>query len=155
MRCGGSWMAWTVKGSVSLNLFINEAPSAVCRIRSTYGMFTTYSEGWRMAYVLPDGMQVAVEVTYVDADGNPAVVDGVVGWISSNDAIATVTSTGPTAATIAATKGGTLGTAQITASADADLGSGSKELLTTFDVNVVAGEAVAGTISPTGAPTPI
>ena len=96
-----------------------------------------------------------MEVAYVDADNNPATVDGAVTWASSNEAIATVVSIGPTAAMIAATRGGSLGTAQITATADADLGSGTRELLTTFDVTVVAGEAVSGTISPTGAPTPI
>ena len=108
-----------------------------------------------MSYNLPDGMEVGVAVTYVDADGNPATIDGQVTWVSSNDQIATVSSTGPQAATIAAARGGTLGTAQITASADADLGSGTRELLTTFDVTIIAGEAVAGTITPTGAPTPI
>jgi len=108
-----------------------------------------------MSYNLPDGYEVQVAVAYVDADNNPATIDGQVTWVSSNDQIATVTSTGPQAAAIAAARGGTLGTCQITASADADLGTGTKELLTTFDVTVVAGEAVAGTITPTGAPTPI
>lgn len=106
-----------------------------------------------VAYNLPVGMQIDVRVDYVDAGGNPATVDGVVGWASSDATIASVTSTGAQTAAIAAV--GKLGQAQITATADADLGSGTKSLLTTADITVVAGEAVAGTITPVGEPVPI
>ena len=53
-----------------------------------------------------------------------------------------------------ATASGETGTAQITATADADLGEGVRELITLLDVNVVAGEAVAGTISVVGSAQP-
>ena len=108
-----------------------------------------------MAYTLPDGMQVAVAVSYVDADGNPAVVDGPAVWASADASIATVVAGGDYDAVIAATKGGTLGTTQITATADADMGSGVRSVITTLDVTVVAGEAVAGTIAPSGPAVPI
>jgi hypothetical protein len=43
----------------------------------------------------------------------------------------------------------------MTAYADADLGERVRELATTMDVTVMAGEAVAGTITPVGEPEPI
>jgi len=49
---------------------------------------------------------------------------------------------------------GPTGQIQITATADADLGAGVRNLVTVCDIQIVAGEAVAGTISPVGAPTP-
>jgi hypothetical protein len=97
--------------------------------------------------------QVNVQVAYVDKGGNPAAIDGEVTWSSSNDAIVSVSSQGPDIANVMAMS--TLGSAQVTASADADLGAGTRTLLTLLDVTVVAGEAVAGTISPIGTPGPI
>jgi hypothetical protein len=41
-----------------------------------------------------------------------------------------------------------------TATADADLGEGVSEIVCTMDVEVVAGTAVVGTITPTGEPQP-
>jgi hypothetical protein len=125
------------------------------RVTTTQGVFSTTAtlqEG-RMAFNLPVGMQVGVTVAYVDQAGNPAVVDGAVTWTSSDASVASVTSTADTQALIVA--GSTLGGAQITASADADLGSGVRSLLTLMDVTVVAGEAVSGTITPDGPPVPI
>jgi len=123
-------------------------------VTATYGGFsTTTTGGTHMAYNLPNRMRIHVAVAYVDADGHPATVDGDVTWESSDEAIATVAADGAASAVVAAA--GTLGTAQITASADADLGQGTRALLTPFDVTVVAGEAVAGTVSPVGDPEPI
>jgi hypothetical protein len=134
--------------------FITEPSKAGALITLHYGAFTLTARGDQMAYTLPDGFQIGVKVSYVDAQGNPARVDGDVTWESSNIDIATVTATGPDAATVAATVGGTIGQLQITAKADADLGQGVRELITTMDVEVVAGEAVAGTIAPVGEATP-
>lgn len=50
---------------------------------------------------------------------------------------------------------GTIGQVQIVARADADLGTGVRELLTTMDVEVVAGEAVSGIVTPVGESAPI
>ena len=49
---------------------------------------------------------------------------------------------------------GPAGSAQVTVTADVDLGTGVKELITLFDVTIVAGQAVAGTISVVGDPQP-
>jgi hypothetical protein len=106
-----------------------------------------------MAYNMPVQTQVDVQVAYEDKGGNPAAIDGEVSWTSSNDAVVSVHSLGPDIANVMAMS--TLGTAQVTAHADADLGTGVRTLLTLLDVTVVAGEAVAGTISPIGTPGPI
>jgi hypothetical protein len=48
-----------------------------------------------------------------------------------------------------------VGQAQVTATCDADLGDGVRELITLCDIEVVGGEAVAGTIQPVGEPDPL
>ena len=108
-----------------------------------------------MAFVLPADRQVEVQVSYVDANGNPAVVDGDVSWSSSDEQIATVI-VNASNTTIATVRPATnIGNVQVSAVADADLGAGVRELVTLLDVTVVGGEAVAGTITPTGEAVPI
>jgi len=108
-----------------------------------------------MSYSLAVGMQVHVKVTYVDAAGNPAVIDGEVAWSSSDDTIAAVfvSSTDSSEAVIRPV--GPVGQVQITATADADLGAGVRNIITPMDVTIVAGEAMSGTIEPTGPAEPI
>jgi hypothetical protein len=102
-----------------------------------------------MAYKLPNDKEVAVNIAYVDAKGNPATVDGDVQWASSDDNICTVTAKPENQAMNAlVVPGANLGNAQISATADADLGEGIREIITLFDLTVVGGEAVAGTITP-------
>jgi hypothetical protein len=101
-----------------------------------------------MSYILPDDKQVDLQISYVDAKGHPAAVDGDVVWSSSDDTICSVT-VAPTDSTKARLLSGVnLGNAQISATADADLGAGVSQIITPFDVSVVAGSAVAGTITP-------
>jgi hypothetical protein len=50
---------------------------------------------------------------------------------------------------------GTVGQAQVTAIADADLGDGTRELVCSAEVEVIGGEAVGGSITPVGEPSPI
>jgi len=108
-----------------------------------------------MSYSLAVGMQVHVKVSYVDAAGNPAVVDGDVTWSSSDDTVAAVfvSSNDSTEAVIRPV--GPVGQVQILATADADLGAGVRELVTPMDVTIVAGEAMSGAIEPTGPAEPI
>jgi hypothetical protein len=122
----------------------------------THGAFTVTARGDDMAYKLATGMQVGVQVSYVDAKGNPAVVDGDVAWSSSDESIATVTvdTADSTKATVVGV-GTVLGIAQVIATADADLGQGVRQIMTTADVEVVAGEAIAGTITVTGEAVPV
>jgi hypothetical protein len=133
------------------------APTGVVAVvRASFGGgLVCISKGPNMAYVLPDGMQCHVAISYVDAEGNPAQVDGAIHWESSNTECADVFVASDAETTTATIRAKTLGTTQISARADADLGDGVKEIVTTMDIEVVAGEAVAGSISPTGAPEPI
>lgn len=116
---------------------------------------TVTARGENMAYTLASKMQVHVQVAYVDAAGNPAVVDGPVQWTSSDTTIATVTVDGADSSKALVAAVGPIGQAQVKAVADADLGAGVRNLTTPMDVTVAAGEAVAGTISPVGPAEPI
>jgi len=146
----------TVLGSpVSLILQPLPVAEGECIVTTTIGGVSMTAKGFHMAYTLPDDHQIAVQVAYVDAHGHPAQIDGPVVWSSSDATILSVTAdtTVSTQATIAPV--GALGQAQAVATADADLGTGVRSLITTFDVTVVAGAAVAGTITPVGDPTPV
>jgi hypothetical protein len=125
-----------------------------CIVTLTCERFSVTARGDDMAYTLPADKQVAIKVSYVDANNNPAVVDGEVVWASSDGLIATVTANAADSKQATIVPGSSVGQAQITATADADLGAGIRELITTMDLTVVGGEAVAGTIEPVGAPTP-
>jgi len=107
-----------------------------------------------MAYTLMVDYGLNVTVAYTDKYGNPAQVDGDVVWASSDDNIATVEADGTNSLNATVKAQTKTGQAQITATADADLGEGVRNLVTLMDVTVVAGEAVAGTISPSGDPIP-
>lgn len=140
----------------TLRILVDDAPDARSGAKVTirYGGFEITAWGDAMAYTLPSGNAVAVKISYVDSAGNPANVDGDVEWSSSNESIVKVQAEGDTmSATVSAS--GPVGQAQIVARADADLGAGVRPLITTMDVEVVAGEAVAGTIEPVGASAPM
>jgi hypothetical protein len=138
----------------TLKLLFNDVSEGGCIVTLTYDRFSVTARGEDMAYTLPGDKQVEVKVSYVDANGNPAAVDGEVSWESSDTDIADVEvdASDSTHATIV--PGTKVGQAQISANADADLGAGIRNLITTMDLTVVGGEAVAGTIEPVGAPTP-
>jgi len=92
---------------------------------------------------------IAFVVQYVDAKGQPALVDGTPVWAVSNStaASAPVVAADGMSATVPLT--GNVGNFQVSVTADADLGAGVKSLVSTEDVQVVAGEAVAGNLSGT------
>jgi hypothetical protein len=106
-------------------------------------------------YTLPVDHTVSMQVSYVDARGNAASVDGAVSWQSSDESIVKLQVDKADDTICRAVPAGGIGQAQITASCDADLGEGVRELITTCDIEVVGGEAVAGSIQPLGEPDPI
>ena len=120
-----------------------------------YRDFVLTAKGNGMAYKLAAGNQVTVKVSYVDANGNPATVDGDVRWDSSDSSIVEVDVDAADSAQALVQATGKTGQVQVTATADADLGGGVREIITPMDVEVVAGEAVSGTIEPVGAAVPI
>lgn len=129
-------------------------PEGHALLKLVAGPFTVTAQGDGLMYTLPVTHEVGMQVSYVDAQGNPATIDGEVTWSSSNDDIATAEVDPDDSTICTVVPGGTLGQVQISATVDADLGTGTRELITTADVTVVAGEAVAGTISPIGEPSP-
>ncbi|SIO49873.1 hypothetical protein SAMN05443247_06569 [Bradyrhizobium erythrophlei] len=130
-------------------------PRGHSQVRITFDGFVITAEGEHVMYTLPVDHTVKMQVGYVDAAGNPATVDGAVVWQSSDVSIVSV-SVDPTDSTICrAIPVGSLGQAQITATADADLGQGVRGLITTCEIEIVGGEAVAGSIQPVGEPEPI
>jgi hypothetical protein len=134
---------------------VEPAPEVACVVTVRYDRFIIALKGERMAYTLPIDHQVEVQVAYVDAKGNPAAVDGDPTWSSSDPALATVSPDAADAFKAVVLPVGPAGNVQIKVEADADIGAGVKELITLMDVTLVAGEAVAGTITPVGAPTPV
>jgi len=132
----------------TLKFLVEEEVYAVVTLY--YRNFTITARGANMAYTLPVDYGVKVQVAYVDGHGNPAMVDGPVQWASSDTTIAEVLAdTGDSQNALVQAKG-VVGQVQISVTADADLGVGVRNIVTLMDVSVIAGEAVAGTISPVG-----
>jgi hypothetical protein len=100
---------------------------------------------------LQNDQQVTASIQPVDAKGNPAKVDGAPTWSSSSEDVAIVQAAADGLSAIIA--GVDIGTCQINVQADADLGEGTTALTGTLDVEVVAGSAVALSIT-TGTPEP-
>lgn len=96
-------------------------------------------------FTIPADKTASGAVSYVDAKGNPAQVEGAPVWSSSDPSIVDVV---PSADGFSATvTPGAVGTAQIKVEADADLGAGVVPVIALVDVEVVAGQAVAGNVS--------
>jgi hypothetical protein len=107
-------------------------------------------ELFTMGFVLIDDQKVALSIAPVDAKGNPAAVDGAPAWASSDETVLTVAASADgLSATVTAV--GKLGAAQISVTADADMGAGTVPIAGVLDVSVVAGQAVSLSIS-TGTP---
>jgi hypothetical protein len=150
-------MSIVIAGSITIDYVPSAPPAPVieCIVTTRYGGFILTAKGYRMAYTLPVGMEVSAQVAYVDAAGNPAVVDGAVVWASSDATVVTTTVDANDSTLVTISAIGPVGAAQVTATADADIGSGITSLVTMLDISTIAGQAVAGTITVTGTPTPI
>jgi hypothetical protein len=92
--------------------------------------------------IITDTQEVDLTIQPMDAKGNPAQVDGIPEWVSSDPLIATVVPAvdGLSCVVKAANN---LGHVQISVSADADLGEGTEALQGVLELDVVAGKAVA------------
>jgi hypothetical protein len=135
--------------------FLVEEPAGHAMIALQYEGLTVTARGDDMAYTLPNDKMINVKVSYVDGHGNPATVDGDVSWDTSDQNIITVETDSMDSTQAKVKPAGPAGQAQVTCTADADLGEGTREIITTMDIEVVAGEAVAGTIAPVGESQPM
>lgn len=146
-----------VFGNVLKIMEVAEEPVPVVRmlLAIKYDHFVITTEGDHVMYTLPIDHTVKMQVAYTDAKGNPASIDGLVTWESSDTSIAAVTVDADDSTICRVIPVGPVGQVQVTARCDADLGDGVRELLTTCDIEMVGGEAVSGSIQPTGEPDPI
>ena len=96
--------------------------------------------------VLTDIQKVALSIQPVSAAGNPAPVDGVPVWSSSDDTVLTVVAAADGMSAEAVTTG-KLGSAQVNVTADADLGEGTKSITGVLDIEVKASDAVSLEVS--------
>jgi hypothetical protein len=129
---------------------IDPPPTIFAVLKVTYQRFTIIMKGDYFMYTLPVNQAVKMQVTYVDAENNPATVDGPVAWASSDTSLATLTVDSADSSIVTVIPVGGVGQVQITATADADLGQGVRQLITVCEIQLAAGEAVAGTIQPVG-----
>jgi len=94
---------------------------------------------------MKDNQQATASIQPVDSKGNPATLDGVPVWASSDETIVTVEpATDGLSALVKAT--GPVGTAKVSVTGDADMGEGTKPIFGQLDVDVTAGEAVSLTM---------
>lgn len=94
---------------------------------------------------LPIGNKVTATIVVTDAKDNPTRVDGVPVWSTDRPDVLTIEAAADGLSAVV-TPTGALGSAQVQVDADADLGEGVRPLTLLGTVEVVAGEAVAGTI---------
>ena len=130
------------------------APLGLQWLTVEHDQFLIRMQGSEAMYNLPIDHTVKMQVSYTDSAGNPATVDGDVEWFPANPEIAKI-EVDESDSTICKVIPVALGRTQVSAKADADLGEGVRELLTVCDIMIVAGEAVAGSIQPTGEQEPI
>ncbi len=95
---------------------------------------------------MTSSQQVSLSVKFVDKRGNPAPVDGVPEWGSSNTDVVTLTVSedGLSAVAVAV---GPLGSATVSVQADADMGSGTTPVAGSLDIDITAGSAVTVSIT--------
>ena len=90
---------------------------------------------------MTNSQQATASIKIVDKRGQPAPVDGIPVWASSDETIVTVTpAVDGMSAVVAAV--GPLGTAKVSVTADADLGTGVSSIFGSLDVTITQGQAV-------------
>ena len=99
-----------------------------------------------MSNTMQAGSYATLSIKWVDSHGNPAKVDGATVWASSDDSIATVTVATGNDLIANVHSVGPIGNVQAQATADADLGEGTKSITAVCDITVIAGEASGGEI---------
>jgi hypothetical protein len=133
---------------------VDDEPEVRAIVTITYERFSITAGGDGMSYVLANDHSVKLQVAYLDAKGHPASVQTIT-WDSADATIAGVVPDPTDRSIVTVVPADNIGQTQIRALADVDLGEGVKPLLTVMDLEVVGGEAIAGTITPSGPATPI
>ncbi len=109
---------------------------------------------------MTNSQQATATIQPVDKRNQPAPVDGVPVWASSDETIVTVTPAADGMSAVVAAVG-PLGAAKVSVTADADLGAGVSSIFGTLDVTITQGQAVGinitlgdATEQGSGVPTP-
>lgn len=101
-----------------------------------------------MALVMTVTQQCDLQIEVFDAKGNPAKVDGVPVWSSSEETYVTVEAEADGMSALAKAVGPvTTLPVQVNVTVDADLGDGVRHIVGVLEVSIVAGEAVSVGIS--------
>lgn len=96
--------------------------------------------------ILTTDQQVTLTARFEDRYGNPAAIDGMPRWETSDDTIITVAPAADGMSAVAATAG-RIGTAQVRAVADSVVGEGERMIIGIADIQVVGGEARVVTLT--------
>lgn len=135
-----AWLYNTILRAIRDFLLIRKRKKKKFIFRWYFGV-NSFVEGY-MARITTEE-QVSVVVKPVTRGGNPAKIDGDVVFTSSDDTVATVTSTGQFGAVVKAVG---VGATQIVAKFDADLGGEIREIVLSGAVEVVEPEADNGVL---------
>jgi len=100
-------------------------------------------EGNIMGIKLPLDKQFTVSVEPQDEAGNAAAVEGTPVWAASSDLVTVTPAADGLSAVVRPNATGTVGSAQINVTADADLGEGVETITGVLDVDVIGGHAVS------------
>lgn len=121
------------------NPFRPKPPKPREAVRILIGIGTI--EEQQMALVMTSTQQCLLTMQPLDAKGNPAKVDGVPEWTTSNPAVCSINPApdGITAMCVATD----LGDTQVSCTADADLGAGTRPITGILDVSIRPAEAVS------------
>lgn len=102
----------------------------------------TVIKGDLTTMILTDTQEVDLSIQPEDKKGKPAQVDGTPAWVSSDPTIVEVIPAADGLSAVAKA-GANLGHAQISVSADADLGAGVITITGVMEFDIVAGQAVS------------
>lgn len=119
-------------------------PLPAVKIIFTVEMEGQTTEGESIA--MTNSQQATATIQPVDKKRQPAPVDGVPVWASSDETIITVTPAADGLSAVVAAVG-PLGAAKVSVTADADLGAGVSSIFGSLDVTVTQGQAVGMTIT--------
>jgi hypothetical protein len=100
-----------------------------------------------MAFIITSDQEFPAAVTFTDDHGNPATIDGLPLWASSNDTILMVVAAADGMSAVISAVGPD-GQAQISVTADTNMGAGTVPIIGTLDINVVSGMAAIIGITP-------
>lgn len=130
---------------------LQDPPRGNIRFTIQLNPYNKFIGDYAMAVTITDTQKVLVSIEALDAKGNPATLDGIPVWTVSDSSIITaeIAADGLSAQIIA---GNVLGNAQVSITADADLGAGFTPITGLLDVTVIGGEAVTLAVS-VGVPT--